>query len=81
MQIMETATLDKQTSDKVSFITFMITEFALAYKMEMPQAYRYLKQYKGLDYLSEHWWALHTDNKFYALRDIQQVCYENGGMR
>jgi len=78
---MATTTLDKATSDKVSFITFIITEFALAYKMGMPDAYRYLKQYGGLDYLFEHWWALHTDNKFYALRDIQQICYENGGMR
>lgn len=73
--------LDKETSDKVSFITFMISEFALAYKMKMPQAYRYLKQYGGLDYLMEHWWALHTDNKFYALKDLYRVCYENGGLR
>ncbi|GHT41199.1 hypothetical protein AGMMS49965_10630 [Bacteroidia bacterium] len=78
---MATTKLNKETSDKVSFITFIITEFALAFKMEMPEAYRYLKQYKGLDYLFEHWWALHTDNKFYALQEIQQVCYENGGIR
>ncbi|MDR3236338.1 MAG: DUF3791 domain-containing protein [Prevotellaceae bacterium] len=74
-------TLDKQTSDKVSFIAFIVPEFALAYKMKMPEAYCYLKQYKGLDYLSEHWWALHTDNKFYALNSLYNVCYENGGLR
>jgi hypothetical protein len=73
--------LDKETSDRISFITFIITEFALAYKMPMPKAYQYLKKYGGLDYLYEHWWALHTDNKFYTLQDLYQVCYENGGLR
>jgi hypothetical protein len=78
---MGTKRLDKETSDKVSFITFIIPEFALAYKMGMTEAYQYLKKHGGLDYLFEHWWALHTDNKFYALRDLYNVCYENGGMR
>ena len=73
--------LNKETSDKISFVTFIITEFALAYKMRMQEAYRYLKKYGGLDYLSEHWWALHTDNKFYALRSLYNVCHQNGGLR
>ncbi|GHV64247.1 hypothetical protein FACS1894199_02060 [Bacteroidia bacterium] len=51
---MATTGLNKETSDKVSFTTFIITEFALAFKMGMPEAYRYLKQYKGLDYLFKH---------------------------
>ncbi len=78
---METVALNKETSDKISYVTFMITEFALGYKMQMPEAYRYLKKYGGLTYLSEHWWALHTDNKFYALQNLYNVCYENGGLR
>ena len=78
---MKTEAKCKETSDMISFVTFIITEFALAYKMGMPEAYGYLKKYGGLDYLSEHWWALHTDNKFYTLRDLYNVCYENGGLR
>ncbi|MDR0605339.1 MAG: DUF3791 domain-containing protein [Bacteroidales bacterium] len=78
---MEKGELSKEQRDKVAFITFIVPEFALAYKMSTTQAYHYLKQYGGWDYLLEHWWALHTDNKFYALKDLYQVCYENGGMR
>jgi hypothetical protein len=78
---MESSILDKDTRDRITFITFIITEFALAYKMPMPDAYQYLKKYGGLDYLYEHWWALHTDNKFYVLQDLYEVCYENGGLR
>ncbi|MDR2345050.1 MAG: DUF3791 domain-containing protein [Planctomycetaceae bacterium] len=78
---MESSMLDKETQDRIAFITFIITEFALGYKMPMPDAYQYLKKYGGLDYLYEHWWALHTDNKFHVLQELYDVCYENGGLR
>ena len=35
--------LDKKMSDKVSFISFIIPEFAYSYKMEMQEAYFYNK--------------------------------------
>jgi hypothetical protein len=73
--------LDKQTSDKVSFITFIIPEFARSYKMKMQDAFFYLKKYGGWDYLNSHWWALHTDNLPYTLNNIYEVCYKNGGRR
>jgi hypothetical protein len=78
---METATLDKTTSDKVNFISFIVPEFAAAYKMNIQKAYFYLKKYGGWDYLNKHWWALHTDSPFWALRSIYNVCYKNGGLR
>jgi hypothetical protein len=61
---MEKKILDQETRDRISFITFIILEFARAYKMNRQEAYRYLKKYGGLDYLFKHWWALHTDNPF-----------------
>ncbi|MDR0706210.1 MAG: DUF3791 domain-containing protein [Planctomycetaceae bacterium] len=73
--------MDKETRDKISFITFIIPKFADAYKMDVQEAYLYLKKYGGLDFLYEHWWALHTDNVLYALNDLYTVCYENGGLR
>ena len=78
---MNTTALDKKTSDKISFITFIIIEFAEAFKMKKNEAYQYLKKYGGLDFLFKHWWALHTDDKYFALRDLYSVCYENGGKR
>ena len=79
--MMETQALDKQTSDKISFISFIIPEFASAFKMKISDAYRYLKQYGGLDFLHKNWWALHTDNEYYTLFDLYEVCYKNGGKR
>jgi hypothetical protein len=78
---METKTLDKQTKDKIAFISFIVPAFAEAYKMPIPEAYKYLKKYGGFDFLLEHWWALHTENEVWAVHYIYQVCYNNGGMR
>jgi hypothetical protein len=73
--------MSRELSDKISFIAFIIPAFAEAYKMNVQTAYRYLKKYGGLDYLNECWWALHTDSDTYAIRDIYEVCRDNGGMR
>ena len=71
--------LDKEISDKVNFMTFIIPEFAKSYKMNIQEAYLYLEQYGGMDYLDKCWWALHTDNPFWAVRDMFEVCKNNGG--
>lgn len=50
------------TSDKISFITFIVPFFAESYKMNAQKAFFYLKKYGGWDYLNNCWWALHTDS-------------------
>jgi hypothetical protein len=47
--------------------------------MDRQEAYRYLQKYGGLDFIFDHWWALHIDNPYWALRDIYKVCRNNGG--
>jgi hypothetical protein len=73
--------LDREMQNKMLFMAFIISKFARAYKMNKPKAYLYLKKYGGLDYLNECWWALHTDNPYWAVRDIYKVCLSNGGLR
>ena len=71
--------LDEETQNRVSFYTCIIHEFAHIYKMNRQQAYLYLKQYGGLDYLYECWWALHTDSPQWAVYEINKTCQLNGG--
>jgi hypothetical protein len=70
---------DREEECRMSYINFVIHEFPEAYKMSKPEGYRYLKKYGGLDYLREHWWALHIDNQYYAMQSIFDVCKGNGG--
>jgi hypothetical protein len=78
---MELIANDYKISDKVSFISGIIPEFADAYKMSIPNAYIYLKKHGGLQYLYDEWWALHTENIVWAVRDIYEVCLSNGGQK
>ena len=74
-------TIDKETSNKVNFMTFIITKFARAYKMNSQQAYLYLKKHGGIAFLDEHWWALHTEDPYWSIKALYHECYANGGMR
>ena len=40
--------MSEETHNKVRFITFMIAQFAKAYKMSKREAYAYLRQYGGV---------------------------------
>jgi len=73
--------LDEDTKNKVRFITFIITMFARAYKMNKQNAYIYLEKYGGLDYLFNHWWTLHTEDPYWALKALYSTCYKNGGLK
>ena len=73
--------IDTEMRNKIRFITFIITMFSRSYKMNKQDAYLYLEKHGGLDFLFEHWWALHTDNPYWAVRELYEVCYENGGLR
>lgn len=81
MATIQNKTIDKATRDKISFISFIVPAFAEAYKMNVQDAYFYLKKYGGWEFLNKHWWALHTDNEIWAIHDIYEVCYKNGGLR
>ena len=73
--------LDRETQNKVGFMAFIINQFARTYKMNSQNAYKYLKKYGGLDFLNECWWALHTDNPVWAVRDMYLICVQNGGQK
>jgi hypothetical protein len=70
---------EREESIRMSYIAFVINEFPEAFKMGKPEGYQYLKKYGGLDYICEHWWALHIDNQRHVMQQIFDICKENGG--
>jgi hypothetical protein len=72
---------DSEKRNKLRYITYIIPKFSDTYKMGRKEGYLYLKKYGGLDFLFEHWWALHTDSPFWAVRSLYKICYQNGGMK
>jgi len=72
---------DNEKRNKLRYITYIIPKFSDAYKMDRKEGYLYLKKYGGLDFLFKHWWALHTDSPFWAVRSLYNICYQNGGAK
>ena len=75
---MSSEVLNKEKQNKVRFVSFIIPEFARAYKMDKQEAYCLLKKYGGLDYVFSNWWALHIDNPYWVVREMLDVCRHNG---
>ena len=61
--------INSESRKMTSFIVFIIFEFGESYKMDKQEAYFYLKKYGGLKHLSEHCWALHTENPWLTIRE------------
>ena len=57
----------------------LITEFAQHYGVQPRQAYAYLKRFKGMEHLREHYGVLHTQSFPDSVDVLTQVCLNNGG--
>lgn len=49
------------------------------FKISSKEAYLYLKNFKGIEFLKENYEAEHTIGIDDAIDDLKQVCNNNGG--
>lgn len=64
---------------KIQYVNLCINKFAKHYKM-MPQvAYRYLAQYKAIDFLDQHYEAEHVLPIEDTVVSMYNICARNGG--
>ena len=45
----------------------------------LPQAYRFLEEFKGLDFIDQHYEIEHTQSIEDSVEDMMTVCQRNGG--
>lgn len=63
----------------LDYIVVCVSEFASRYGLHMKDAYAYLRKYKGIDFLIEHYEAEHTLSFDDAVDDLTVICGRNGG--
>lgn len=63
----------------LDYIIVCISEFACEYEMHMRDAYVYLSNYKGIEFLKEFYDVEHTLSFDDVMRDVTTVCRKNGG--
>lgn len=64
--------MDKKKQDIAYFISFCIEQYKNEYHLTGAEAIRLLEKYRVLEYLSEHYEALHTQSHQWILEDIDE---------
>ena len=63
----------------IDYIVICISEFAKQNGITQKDAYNYLKEHKGLEFLDECYEAEHTLSLNDAVEDLTEICKSNGG--
>ncbi len=71
--------MSKNEKNIINYIVICINEFAKHYKITNKEAYLYLRDYKGIEFLKENYEAEHTIGLDDAIDDLKQICIKNGG--
>ncbi len=71
--------MGREDRNILGFTVALISEFAAHYGIRPRQAYAYLKRYKGMEHLHEHYAVLHAQSFPDTVDALAQVCANNGG--
>ena len=71
--------MSREYKNIIGYTVALISEFAIHYSIRPRQAYAYLKRYKGLEHLHQHYGVLHTLPFDDTIESLAQVCANNGG--
>lgn len=65
--------------DKIEYIVICISEFARKHKLTLQQAYNYLKQCRGIEFLDKGYDVEHLYSIEDAVDDLTDYCHRQGG--
>lgn len=54
-------------------------EFGRRYGLTLKQAFNYLKRYKGIEFIEQHYDYVHTQSFQSMIADIAEYCHRKGG--
>lgn len=71
--------MSKEELNLLNYIVVCISEFASRYGLHARDAYSYLSQHKGIDFLTEFYDVEHTLSFDDVVDDLTAICRKNGG--
>ena len=71
--------MSKKEKKIIDYIVICINEFEKHYKITSKEAYIYLRDFKGIEFLKENYEAEHTIGLDDTIDDLKQICINNGG--
>jgi len=70
---------DELTRNKAEYLIIFINEFAQRFNLTSVQAYRYLSQFKAIDFLISQYDIAHTQGFNSMVSDMAAYCRRHGG--
>lgn len=71
--------MSKEIRNRIDYTVMCIGEFSQRHAMSLHTAYKYLKEYGGIDFLKDCYEAEHLLSIEDAIDDLTAVCARNGG--
>lgn len=68
-----------ETRKRINYTVACVSEFAKRYGISPKEAFRFLYEYKAIEFLKEHYDIEHTLSFDDAVEDMMIVCRNNGG--
>lgn len=72
-------TMSKAVLDRINYFVALITEFATHHHISTTEAYEYLQDYKGLDFVDKYYDVEHTFSFENTVEDLTVYCQRMGG--
>jgi len=69
----------EEDKDRVRYIHWIVIGFARGFKRAIPEAYQYLREFGGIDFLYENYNYEHTQSEIHTHMALLDVCRNNGG--
>lgn len=69
-----------ETRNVLDYIVVCVNEFASRHGLLRQEAYQYLRQHNGIQFLRDFYDVEHTLSFDEAVEDLTTVCHRNGGM-
>ena len=79
MQTRNDVAMPKEQANMIEYLVCVIGAFAKHFSLTNAKAYQYLRSYKGLDFLTKHYEAEHTQSIEDAVEDVACICSRHGG--
>lgn len=71
--------MSREEIHRLEYTIALITDFAKIYHIKQKQSFNYLRRFKGLDFLQEHYGIMHTQSFEDSIEALALVCRRNGG--
>lgn len=71
--------MEYSIKDKIEWTVIFIREFSQRHGLTFKQAFNYLQQYQGINFVDRHYDFLHTQSFLSVVDDMTLYCHKMGG--